>query len=111
MRLLMLVLAVVAIAAPAPAAAQAPAEDIDRGSFIIYLKDKPIGAETFGVEGHADSLNASSHSYVRFPTSAGEELIEKGMVLTASRADFALALLPIQRDDPRSDGDHGRGGR
>jgi hypothetical protein len=90
MRLLILLLAAVAIVTPAPAPAQAPTEDIDRGSFIIYLKDKPIGAETFGVEGRADSVNAASHSYVRFPTNAGEELIEKGMVLTASRADFAL---------------------
>src|SRR5262245_34747071 len=90
MRLLIVLLAAVAIATPASALAQAAAEDIDRGSFIIYFKDKPIGAETFGIEGRADSVNASSHSYLKFPTSAGEELIEKGMVLTASRTDFSL---------------------
>src|SRR5262245_36348088 len=90
MRLLIPLLAALTIGVPASAFAQAPAEDIDRGSFVIYLKDKAIGAETFGIEGRADSVNASSRSYVRFPTSAGEELIEKSMVLTASRADLSM---------------------
>jgi hypothetical protein len=91
MRLPILFLAALAAAAPAVASAQAPIEDIDNGSFLIYRGDRAIGAETFGIEGRADSVNAGSHSYLKTPTpNGGEEMVEKGMALTVSRSDYGL---------------------
>jgi len=78
------------LVAATPAAAQPATEAIDQGSFVLYLRDQPIGAETFGVAGRADSINSAAHSYRKTRTAAGEELIEKQMVLVATRADFAL---------------------
>jgi len=62
--------------------------EIDRGNFILHLGDRAIGAETFGVESHSDSLICHSRSYLT--QGAGAETIEKGMVWTASRGDWAL---------------------
>lgn len=76
--------------ASVPAIAQPPAESIDQGNFIVYLKDRAIGAETFGIEAHIDSITAAARSYRKKKTEAGEEMIEKQMVLTVGRADFAL---------------------
>ncbi len=91
MRLLPAFLACLALAASAPAAlAQAPTEDLDHGSFIINIHDHAIGAETFGIEGRADSLNCAAHSYRTQHTSQGDEPIAKTMVLTAGRGDWAL---------------------
>lgn len=72
------------------AQAQATPEEVDRGNFIVYVRDRAIGAETFGIEGRADSLNASGRSYRTVRTDSGEESLEKSMVLSMSRRDFAL---------------------
>jgi hypothetical protein len=89
MRLLFLFLAVAA-AFPARSIAQGASEDIDKGNFVISVKDRPIGAETFTIEGRADSVSVTSNSYVKLPTQAGQEMIEKSMLLTISRSDFSL---------------------
>src|SRR5215470_16456573 len=79
------------LAAPALAQTSAPeGESIDRGNFIVYLHDQAIGAETFGVEAHADSINYGARSYLKIHTQSGDEMIEKQMILSAGRADFAL---------------------
>ncbi len=79
------------LAAPAWAQIGAPKdESIDRGNLIVYLHDQAIGAETFGVEGHADSINYGARSYRKVHTANGEEMIEKQMILSAGRANFAL---------------------
>jgi hypothetical protein len=72
------------------ALSQTPNESIDKGSFVVYLKDQPIGAETFGVEGHSDSINSAARAYRKTRTENGEEMLEKQMVLTASRSEFVL---------------------
>jgi hypothetical protein len=75
----------------APAFAADPSQQsIDRGHFVVYLRDEAVGAETFGVEGRADSINSAARSYRKTRTKNGESMIEKQMVLTASRSDFAL---------------------
>jgi hypothetical protein len=81
----LLALSLLLIAAPAFAQDSV----IDKGNLIIYLRDQAIGAETFGVEGRADSINSAARSY-RKAKPTGTEMIEKQMILTASRADFAL---------------------
>jgi hypothetical protein len=76
------------LAAATPAFAQSNDEAIDKGNLIVYLRDHPIGAETFGVEGRADSINSAARSYRKART--GNEMIEKQMILTATRGEFAL---------------------
>lgn len=77
------------LAAPS-ALAEVPTESIDKGSFIVYLRDQAIGAETFGVEARADSINAAAHSYRKSRASDGEIMVEKGMVLSMGREDYSL---------------------
>jgi hypothetical protein len=80
------------LAGAAPAAAQSGSEDIeviDQGNFVLFLKDRAIGAETFGIAARSDSINSIAHSYLKTRTQSGEELMEKQMVMTATR-DFAL---------------------
>lgn len=72
------------------ARAQGAQQELDKGSFIIYLNDRAIGAEVFGIEGRADSLNAVARSYLTMPTESGGESFEKTMVLSMSRSDYAL---------------------
>lgn len=69
--------------------AQSSDVSLDRGNLLIYLRDQPIGAETFGVEGRSDSINSAARSY-RKARSDSNEMIEKQMILTASRNEFAL---------------------
>jgi hypothetical protein len=88
MRLAIPCLALIFIASLAHA--QVATEDLDRGSFIVYVQDRAVGAEVFGIEGRADSLNAAARSYRTIRTKEGEESLEKNMVLTMSRSDFAL---------------------
>src|SRR3989442_8887035 len=73
-----------------PALADTTDESIDQGSFVVYLHDQAIGAETFGVVGHADSINSGARVYRKARTPDGEKMIEKQMSLTASRSDFSL---------------------
>jgi hypothetical protein len=77
------------LAAPS-ALAQAPTETLDKGSYILYLHDQSVGAETFVIEARADSINATSHSYRKSRTSSGETMVEKAMVLSMDRSDYAL---------------------
>lgn len=88
-----------AFLAAAPALAQSHSESIDGGSFVVYLKDRAIGAERFEVSARADSINAGARSYLKIRGKDGEEVIEKGMILTATRADFALRY--YQSDETR----------
>jgi hypothetical protein len=79
-----------ALLAAAPALAQLPTESIDQGSFVIHLKDRAIGAETFEVVGRADSINAAAHSYLTTHTSAGDEMVERAMVMSLNRTDYSV---------------------
>ena len=72
------------------ALAQGPTERIDQGSFIIHVKDRPIGAETFEVVGRSDSVNATARSYLTARTKNGDEVIERVMVASLNRTDFSL---------------------
>ena len=88
MRLLPASLLLLSVAAW-PAFAQSSAEVIDQGNLLLYLRDQPIGAETFGVEGRADSIISEARSY-RKARANSTDMIEKQMVLTASRSESAL---------------------
>ena len=51
-----------------------------------------MGAETFSIEGQGDSLDVFSRAYQTFHTDAGDESVDKQMVLVAQRADFGLRI-------------------
>jgi hypothetical protein len=75
---------------------------MDRGNFLIYLRDQPVGAETFAVEGRADSINRPAP----IGRSGRTAMIEKQMILTATRPEFALRFTsPTRRS--REDLHHG----
>lgn len=84
--------ALLALALVAPVSRAAAVESIDKGSFVVYSRGRVVGAETFSIEGQGDSLNVFSRAYQTFHTDAGEESVDKQMVLVAQRADFGLRI-------------------
>src|SRR5262249_43814313 len=85
--LLVLLLSLVTASA---ALAQTPTESLDQGSFIIYLRDQAIGAETFAFVARADSINGSARPYSTVNSKSGESMINKQMALTVNRTDLSL---------------------
>ena len=73
----------------------AAAEDVrlvDRGTYKVYQNDRPLGAETFGMEEHGDTLLVTSQVFQAIPTPEGATKLEKNMRLLANRVDLGLVL-------------------
>jgi hypothetical protein len=79
-----------ALLAAVPALAQSPTEEIDKGNFILYVKDRPVGAESFGIEARSDSINGAARSFRRVASQSGETMVEKSMFFVLGRPDFQL---------------------
>jgi len=85
---LVLLLALVALAGPPPVAR---AELIDNGTFLVYLKDRAMGAEIFSVEVRHDSLLAFTDAYQTISSGPGAtEESSKQSIYLATKDDFAL---------------------
>jgi len=65
---------------------------VDRGTYKVYQNDRPLGAETFGMEEHGDTLLVTSQVFQAIPTPEGATKLEKNMRLLANRVDLGLVL-------------------
>lgn len=95
MRVFRLLPILLALLAAAPAAARPITDEprnkvLDRGKFTIRLHDRVIGAETFGMEARADSINCLARSFVTQRTDKGDEQVEKFVGVSLGRLDWAL---------------------
>jgi hypothetical protein len=77
-------------AALAGSAYAQPAAVLDKGNFIIYQNDKPMGAETFVYALTHDSLTVQSRGYLVIPSDRGEVRYEKGVDMILDRYDYGL---------------------
>ena len=73
-----------------PARAQEPIESLDKGNYVVYLRDRAIGAENFSIDARSDSVTCLARSYVTQRTSKGDETVEKAMGWSANRGDWSL---------------------
>lgn len=83
-------LVAVATASAAPITEEPRVKELDKGKFIIRVKDKVIGSEEFGVEAATDSINALARSSRTRQTDQGEEEIQKLAGMTFGRMDWGL---------------------
>lgn len=95
MRPLGLTLAFLCLLAAAPLSARPITEEprnreLDHGKFTIKVRDHVIGAENFGIEARADSINCLARSFVTQHTDKGDEQIEKFVGISLGRMDWAL---------------------
>ena len=90
MRPLTTLFALAALIAAAPAIGDQMIQGIDQGTFIIRSHGKVIGAENFEIEARAESLNCMARSHHTRITDKGEEQVEKFVVLSFGRFDWAL---------------------
>lgn len=65
-------------------------KEIDRGKFVIRVKDRVIGAEDFGIEARADSINCLVRSYRTQRTDKCDEEVQKFAGMSFGRFDWAL---------------------
>lgn len=87
--------ALLTLAAAAPLAARPITEEarnreLDRGKFTISVHDHVIGAENFGIEARADSINCLARSFRTQRTDKGEEQVEKFVGMSFGRMDWGL---------------------
>src|SRR5262245_47247225 len=87
--------ALLSLAAAAPLSARPITEEprnreLDRGKFTISVHDQVVGAESFGIEARADSINCLARSYRTQRTEKGDEQIEKFVGLSFGRMDWGL---------------------
>lgn len=95
MRTLRLCLTLVSLLAAGPLAARPITEEprnreLDHGKFTIKVHDKVIGAENFGIEARADSINCLGRSFFTRRTDKGDEQIEKYVGISLGRMDWGL---------------------
>jgi len=82
MRTLRASLALLSLLAATPLSARPITEEprnreLDHGKFTIKIRNHVIGAENFGIEARADSINCLARSSVTQRTDKGDEQIEK----------------------------------
>jgi len=87
--------ALLTMAAAAPLSARPITEEarnreLDSGKFTIKVHDRVIGAENFGLEARADSINCLARSYRTERTDQGEEQVEKFVGMSFGRMDWGL---------------------
>ena len=95
MRTLRLSLALVCLLGAAPLSARPITEEpryreLDHGKFTIKVRDHVIGAEDFGIEARADSINCLARSSMTQRTDKGDEQIDKLLGISLGRMDWAL---------------------
>jgi hypothetical protein len=95
MRLLRLSLAFLSLLAATPVAARPITEEpkyreLDHGKFLVRVHDHVIGAENFGIEARADSINCRARSYRTQRTDKGDEQVEKFVGISFGRMDWGL---------------------
>jgi hypothetical protein len=83
--------AVLAILLATLGASTAPAATIDGGTFRVFQRDRPLGAETFSYERSGESLMVYSTVFQTIRTADGNQVFEKKAILLANAFDFALA--------------------
>lgn len=75
----------------APDAASAATQVIDKGTYRVYQRNRPLGTETFSYEGDADSVRVYSHIEQVLPGPDGGELeIDKTVAMTVGAIDYDL---------------------
>jgi hypothetical protein len=67
-------------------------KELDKGKFVIRVKDKVIGAEEFGIEARSDSINCLAKSSRTRTTDQGEEEIQKFAGMSFGRLDWDLRM-------------------
>lgn len=87
-----LCLVAAASSSAAPATEEPRYKELDKGKFIIRVKDKVIGTEEFGVEARSDSINCIAQSKRTRSTDRGEEEIEKLAGMSFGRFDWGLRM-------------------
>jgi hypothetical protein len=92
LRTFLILPAVVALALAQPLPAVAELDSVDSGSFVVYQRDRAIGAEIFSLEGRGDSLNVFARSWQKVDVGRGAEEMEKQMALVVDRQDYGLRL-------------------
>jgi hypothetical protein len=95
MRPLRLFPALLCLLAASPLAARPITEEprnreLDRGKFTIRLHDHVVGAENFGIEARADSINCLARSFRTQRTDKGDEQVEKFVGISFGRMDWGL---------------------
>jgi hypothetical protein len=95
MRTLRLSLALLFLLAAAPLSARPITEEprnreLDHGKFTIKIHDHVIGAENFGIEARADSINCQAKSSMTQRTEKGDEQVDKLVGISLGRMDWAL---------------------
>jgi hypothetical protein len=64
--------------------------ELDRGKFTISVHGHVIGAENFGIEARAESINCLARSFRTERTDKGEEQVEKFVGMSFGRMDWGL---------------------
>lgn len=83
------------IAAPSPSSGL---EVIDKGSFKIFHRDRPAGAETFEITQSQDSLFVQCRQYLTISTSRGDQPLDKGVDVLLGRHDYGLRVYQSRRN-------------
>lgn len=78
------------VVASAFIAAGARGEVVDKGTFRLFLHDRPLGIETFEIEESQDSLLVRTRQHLTLPDSQNGEPLEKGADILVGRSDYAL---------------------
>src|SRR5947208_16559147 len=86
----LLCLAVAAPLSARPITQEPRNRELDRGKFMIRLHDHVIGAENFGIEARADSINCLARSFRTQRTDKGDEQVEKWVGMSFGRMDWGL---------------------
>jgi hypothetical protein len=73
-----------------PITEEARNRELDRGKFTISVHGHVIGAENFGIEARADSINCLARSFRTQRAEQGDEQIEKYVGMSFGRMDWGL---------------------